>query len=293
MTVLVTGAFGYLGGWVCQLLRGNGHQTVELGSRIPELWHVAVEARPFDAVVHLAWYSSAGDGQPELQQRCLDDTRKLVRRVSEIPLVGQPKFVFPSTLSVYGENGLRVCRETDWTSPQCAYTRAKATAEWAVQCLLPEDSTIFRFGSLMGRGAPGGRTKTDLVVNAAASEAYYRGYCEVWSPEAYKPVIHVRDAAELVVRAVEEDGWGGVWNACDSGRWTAGWIADEAARIAGAEVRVVGDANGSARRSCVADTTKLCGMLAEVPLPFRTVGQAIREFADYVPTPADRNTPWR
>lgn len=292
MNVLVTGSTGFLGGWVVQALADKGCGVIGTRARKPDEWRTGMGCAGIEAVVHLAWYSSAGDGEPELQQRCLDDTRRLMRMFADAK-PPRPRFIFASTASVYGGNGLPAPRETDWTSPQCAYTRAKATAEWSAQCILPDNHTIFRFGSLMGRGAPGCRTKTDLVVNAFAADAYVRGVVEVWAHAAVKPVLHVRDAAELIARACTEDGWHGVWNAHDGERRTAGQIAERVCELAGATVREVPDANGAAARGHSApDTAKLRGNL-ESWWAFRKLEMAVREFAGYVPQPGDRNTPWR
>lgn len=290
MNVLVTGATGYLGQVLVPILRNAGHNVIPCGSQDRYKWMESVASHNVDVVVHLAWYASAGNASPAIQQQCLDNTHTLMRRIVQVSPV--PRMVFTSTLSIYGENGVTVSRESDWVSPQCHYTRAKAAAEWSVQCHMnPENITILRLGSLMGIGVR--RTKRDLVVNAFSIDGYRTGKIEVWSPESAKPVLHVQDAAEVVASACTCDGWQGTWNIHNGQDLTSGQIAGIASRITGAEVVTVGDPNGAARRSVRASVEKLRARTSPGGLlRFRTVEETVPEFEHYVPSDRDRTVPW-
>jgi nucleoside-diphosphate-sugar epimerase len=208
MNVLLTGATGFLGAWVAHCLRERGHETCQLDSHGRPargcVWSVPRFLADADAVVHLAWFSQAGRAYPTVHRYCLERFKEVVRQAS---WAAPPEclHVFASTASVYGDRGDLVCQEGFDLAPNCDYTRAKVEAEHHLRTWVPRNHCILRLGSLMGVGAPGGRTKTDVIVNAFASEGYQKRRIEVWNPDSYKPLLHVKDAAELVVRAVAGD----------------------------------------------------------------------------------------
>lgn len=277
--VLVTGANGYLGGWLVPLLRVAGHTVVTVGAR--ELINgnpIEIHADPFDACVHLAWYSSAGNSQLGLHQKCLDATKHVVETWRAYRPDGP--FVFASTCSVYGSEG-DLFEEDDDVNPQCDYTRCKAEAEQLVLGL--SGGCVLRLGSLFGVGAPGGRTKTELVVNAFASDAWSNGQIQCWNPDSYKPILHVRDAAEVCLDALR---WTGIVNAvytCPRAKE----IATTAAQTTGARVELQDDRPD--RRSQRVSNAKLLGLGRRT---FRTVAAAVEEFRDFRPVEGCRNQPW-
>lgn len=301
MNVLVTGANGYLGAVLVEELKATGHDLYLLDSHwrtLPDRTPLVVPGpltaflRRADAVVHLGWYSTAGDGQPELQRKCYENTMALGGLVR--PFTPRHcRIVFASSSSVYGHCGSRPLTEEDVPAPNCAYTQAKLAAEKVLVDELgdPDRVLTFRFGSLMGLGAPGGRTKTELVVNAFALAGWRRRPIAVWNPDDYKPVIHVRDAARLLRTAVETKGWSGTYNAGLLVK-KAGEIAATAAAMTGGEIIEVPDRNG--RRSCnlVSDRllTELPGRTAFLATA-KWIPYAIKELKDYLPKPTDWNDP--
>lgn len=289
MNVMLTGSRGYLGSHVFSALRKAGHNIVGMSGRNDADWGDMAMDDKIDTVIHLGWYSSAGDAHPMIHQLCMEQTHRLVQSVVSAEKRNPvrkptPWFVFASTASVYGSSDEKVFTEHDKPVGSCAYTRRKCEAERYIVAQLPWRHTILRFGSLMGKGIL--RTKTDVVVNALASEAYTMGKCRVWRPDDWKPVLHVRDAA-MVVRLVAEKNWRGVFNAA-SGCYRARDIAKMVELQTGCEVETVeGD---SPRRSCRVD----CSRLVERMGGHRTreVPEAIHEFEGFVPSSQDKNTPW-
>lgn len=293
MKVYLTGANGYLGGWLVEELLGAGHDLYAVSAR-GELVHGygedAERLAAADVVVHLGWYSVAGDAAPRLQDRSLAMTEGLVQHLDwldrTMPLMsGQTRrLIFASTASVYGHNPHHECSEAHPVKPLCAYTRAKVAAEDLIRKLIPRH-VIVRLGSLMGRGRT--RTKTDLLVNGCAVDGFVRRKIPMAHPDSYKPILHVRDAASLLRRLVEAPARCGTLNA-------AAWslpvadVATIAAAAAGAAVEVVPATcpERSIRLSCA----RLRSWFPD--LVFRCLRSAIEELADHVETPADRNTPW-
>lgn len=208
MNVLITGGNGYLGGWLFKELDDAGHTVYSVGSQRIDTWFQAMDTmETVDCVVHLAWYSKAGEGAKDIHADCLERTRELAIRVKH--RYSNCRIVFASTASVYGPcDGIP--SEEHSLNPNCDYTMGKVYGEYLLNEILGESRvSILRFGSLMGRGRT--RDKTDLVVNAFASDAYALGEIECWSPGAFKPIIHVRDAAWVTRKAVE-DRWSGIVN---------------------------------------------------------------------------------
>jgi nucleoside-diphosphate-sugar epimerase len=278
MPTLVTGADGYLGGWLLEVLKERGHGVLAFDSHERKLRGNG----PVDSVVHLGWYAVAGSEHAHLQSLCVEMTRRLLFAQQAVPC-----FVFASTASVYGDRDAGLCSEETQVSPNCAYTRAKVKAEELVRARGMDRHCILRFGSFMGLGAPGCRTRTDLAVNAFATEAWTTGRINVWNPLSWKPVIHVRDAAELVVDAIEQR-WVGTVNAAQCSM-PAMCTAISVAELTGASVEKVEDRSGP--RSCNLDCTKLAKLRGPHAV-YRSVLESVKELQGRRPAETDRNVPW-
>lgn len=293
MNVLITGANGYLGGWVVYELMRDGHRIVcedshgRVVSLAPVLSPTAFEIsdEPADVVIHLGWYARAGNGERTVQAECLRRTGELLSRVK-----GNPFIVFASSAAVYGNGGHHLFSECDLCLPTCAY---------GVNKLLAEDliargsyrSVVFRFGALMGKGLT--RTKTDTCVNAFAIGGYRDKRVVVWNPESWKPVLHVRDAADLIRMAVR-DMWKGTGHqlilnvAHESCK--ARYLAETVLSITGGEI--VEDGDRGDVRSCRLDCTRLNEYLPDWWEFSRNVGDTIKEFKGYEMREGDKSRGW-
>jgi nucleoside-diphosphate-sugar epimerase len=210
-----------------------------------------------DAIVHLGWYAIPGDGNPDEQGQSLYRTQNLLWIAADVP-----GFVFASTASVYG-SGLGFI-ESSPTFPGCRYTAAKVVAEEEVARTRGRNHLILRFGSFMGVGSAGGRTRTDLVVNAFASAGWSGRPIDVWDPESIKPIVDVRDAARVVVRGVEQSIQGimNVATECRRAMDLARTVVDVVRSdgdVSAPEIRVVPNESGRGVRS----TGMLCRRLKD------------------------------
>lgn len=270
MNVLLTGANGYLGQHTSIQLQQAGHFVLPT-NHDPNDWEEHLNSRAIDVVVHLSWLAKAGNGDPAGQRNSLRNTKRLLSAVDD----QECRIIFASTASVYGPSEA-MKKETDSLNPNCCYTRAKRLAEkWLAHSLPQEDVTVLRFGSLMGRGMT--KTRTDLVVNAFAQLGHSGRIVEVWNPEAWKPIIHVKDAAGIIREAVEGR-WEGVYNVasqCQQERLIANLVRLQT----GCEVRLK---KGDGQRSCRLDCVKLAQKLLAKGMPpviWRSIPEAVREFS--------------
>jgi nucleoside-diphosphate-sugar epimerase len=291
MRVLVTGANGYLGGHLTQKLREDKHSVNCQDSHRNSLWQendswFGIDA---NAIVHLAWYSSVGDAQRELHEECLERTKELVDRVTSSRKTPLPLFVFASTTSVYGHRPDYLLSEHDRVNPQCAYTECKVKAEDYIRQNLPDSHLILRLGSLMGVGASGYRTKTQVIVNAFSVDGYRRGVVRVWNPLDCKPVVHVRDASRMIAECVNE-GTRGTLNVAESCQRAID-IAGMVAKLTGARVEEMPvDPSGCGPRSINLGMWRTNHLFKWT---LRTIEETVPEFREYEESPTDKNTPWK
>jgi nucleoside-diphosphate-sugar epimerase len=69
----------------------------------------------------------------------------------------------------------------------------------AEQYLTNKKAIIFRLGTLFGVGDTYSRIRLDLVVNTLTVRAHQFGKLSVFGGEQFRPLLHVRDAAQAVV----------------------------------------------------------------------------------------------
>jgi nucleoside-diphosphate-sugar epimerase len=207
MNVLVVGGAGYVGGGVTDLLANSDHRV-----RIYDgLLYEEAFRKPGDFVYgdirdtqrlkpHLEWadavvWLAALVGDPacalnpevtvEINQDC-------VQWLSEN---FDGRIVFMSTCSVYGAQDKEL-DETSPTNPLSAYAVTKLKAE---KFLEDKNAIIFRLGTLFGVGDIFSRIRLDLVVNILTVRTYQSGKVTVFGGDQFRPLLHVRDAAQAIV----------------------------------------------------------------------------------------------
>ena len=105
------------------------------------------------------------------------------------------RIVFMSTCSVYGAQDIEL-DETSPTNPLSVYAATKLAAEAE---LADKNAIIFRLGTVFGVGDLYSRIRLDLVVNILVVRAFTTGKVRVFGGEQFRPLLHVKDAAEAVV----------------------------------------------------------------------------------------------
>lgn len=209
MKILVTGGAGYLGGALTDLLLD--HEVKVYDSLLYE--EACLKPVPFiygdirdrrklrsqlnwaDCVVWLG--ALVGDGacaiNPVLTKEVNQDS---VKWMSEN---FNGRIIFMSTCSVYGaRDGL--LDENSPTNPLSVYAQTKLEAE---SYLKDKDAIIFRLGTLFGLGDNYSRIRLDLVVNTLTARAISEGKLTVFGGEQYRPLLHVKDAAQAILDNLE------------------------------------------------------------------------------------------
>ena len=270
MKVVVTGAAGYIGAATVARLLDAGHTvagldclrfggTALLGSYLTGRFSLtrgdirdrALVARVFadaDAVVHLA--GIVGDpacaAEPDLA--CAVNLDAAVALHEAAGRAGVARFVFASTCSVYGHCAYPA-DEAAPLNPLSLYAQNKVDAETQLLGAVPGGmaTTVLRFATVYGL-AP--RMRFDLVVNTLVAHALTTGRVQVFTPAAWRPLIHVADVADAITSVVQAPAavvGSQVFNVGSADNWQLADVARLIAGICGPSVQVdispvVGDA---------------------------------------------------
>jgi dTDP-4-amino-4,6-dideoxygalactose transaminase/nucleoside-diphosphate-sugar epimerase len=225
MRVLVTGGGGYLGATVVETLLGLGHPVRVLdrfcfGRSVlsdlegnPALEVVDGDIRRLQelpdllddvqAVVHLAGLSNDPTCDLDADTAAdvnVESTLELARRALQM---GVRRFVFGSTCSVYGKGVFELLDEASPPSPVSTFAQTKLRAEQGLLKLRAGglEPVIARTASMFGVSR---RMRYDLAVNLMTGTAVREGRIIVRGGGGqWRPFVHVRDAAEALVRMVE------------------------------------------------------------------------------------------
>jgi nucleoside-diphosphate-sugar epimerase len=298
--ICVVGGAGFLGSILIELLLDEGHQVTILDallygdegirhlidrpglSLVPgDLRDITATVRAFrhaDAVVHLG--ALVGDPACNIDERLtLEINRDATAKAAAIARgLGIDRFVFASTCSVYGASG-DVLDEDSPLDPISVYARSKLESE---QLLLAQSGegfwpTVLRLGTLYGRSQ---RERFDLVVNLLTAQAVVTGEITVFGGSQWRPFVHVRDAADAVLRCLQApcSAVGGrVFNvgADDQNHTLAGIAEIIRSAVPGARVHVApATAEEADYRVCFARIRSAIGFA-----PRRTVADGVAEIA--------------
>ena len=222
MKVLLTGADGYIGVRMADVLLRRGHDVVGLDSgfhRSGWLYHstdqrpflvtedtrnvTADDLRGYDAVVHLAEVSNDPVGELNQEMTFNINHHGTVRLAQSAKKAGVERFVHMSSCSVYGASGDAPSRETDPTDPLTSYAICKVLAERDVSALADDSfsPTFMRNATAYGASP---RQRFDLVVNDLAASAFlYHEIRMASDGTPWRPFVHVLDIANAAACILE------------------------------------------------------------------------------------------
>ncbi|MGC9155958.1 MAG: GDP-mannose 4,6-dehydratase [Ferrimicrobium sp.] len=138
MRALVTGSHGFVGGWLCQHLSGEGDEVIELREGLNlcdrEALQTALTGVEIDVCYHLAALSHVGASWSDPQLYFYNNvvgTANLVAALAQLPRL--PRLLHVSSSEVYGrvaQDDLPI-KEVQSLHPVSPYAASKAAAEFA------------------------------------------------------------------------------------------------------------------------------------------------------------------
>jgi nucleoside-diphosphate-sugar epimerase len=158
------------------------------------------------AVIHLA--AVVGDPAGAKRPEQTIETNYLASQVisSACKMKGINRFIYASTCSVYGI-GKDVLDENAPLNPVSLYAKTKISSEKSILQLIDGDKggfapTIMRMSTLYGYSH---RMRFDLVVNTMTMTAYADKLIKVFGGDQWRPLLHVKDAADSYIKVLESD----------------------------------------------------------------------------------------
>jgi nucleoside-diphosphate-sugar epimerase len=221
--ILVTGAKGYIGSVLTDVLAARGYAVVGLDAGYYDECLIDAAPAPFpcivrdirdvepadlegiDAVVHLAGLSNdpLGELSPRLTEHInFDGTMRLATLARQ---AGVRRMVYASSQSMYGVANTSHELDEDDSEKNAitAYARTKWEAELALKQLATPEFTVvcFRPSTVFGASP---RLRCDIVFNSMVACAYTTGKIEIKSDGTpWRPVLHIRDACAAFVAGLE------------------------------------------------------------------------------------------
>lgn len=213
LKVLIVGGAGYIGGALTDILLKSKHEILVYDTLLYEESYLKEVPFVFGDIrnkkhlkEHLEWADTVvwlaalvGDGacaiNPEISTELNQD---MVKWLSEN---FDGRIIFMSTCSVYGEHDMVLDEEAP-TNPLSVYATTKLAAE---EYLTDKNAIIFRLGTIFGLGDSYARIRLDLVLNTLTTRAIIDGSFKVFGGEQWRPLLHVRDAAQAVADNIITD----------------------------------------------------------------------------------------
>ena len=260
LKVVITGASGFLGGYVLQILSSQKNVEVIPVTRrnIADWCSVSdyAQSPEGDVLIHLAEDNDrtqvARSGEV-YEESALNTLTALLEK-------GYRRVVYASSSVLYGDAGVHAHRSNDPIESTDAYTRIKRKSELAVLKL--PGGIVVRLANIYG---PGMSNKN--VMSAILPQIPGEGALKVMYTNPIRDFIWVEDAAEcimaLALDGFKERGESRLFNVGTGVGTSIGSLAEMALGIAGQPNRVVHAQYASDRPSSLildfSDTTSACG----------------------------------
>ncbi|MFH1914188.1 MAG: SDR family oxidoreductase [Pseudomonadota bacterium] len=224
-TFLITGAGGYIGTALCDLLLEKGHKVIGLdryffGENLlkettdnPNYTLIKHDIRfvepsifdGVDGVCDLAALSNdpCGDLDPALTRAINFDGRARISRLAKE--AGVPRYVLASSCSVYGAGTGKASTEETKPNPLTVYAECNVNAEKTAFALCDETYcvTALRLATVYGLSK---RMRFDLAVNIMTYHAFSKNEIQITGGgEQWRPFVHVKDAARAFASVLESE----------------------------------------------------------------------------------------
>jgi len=225
MRVLVTGAGGYIGTVLTEMLGNKGHSIVAIdrflfGDTLSGLNNVTIvkgdirtyERRELekilndvDAVIDLAALSNDPSGELNPVNTISVNHLGRFRIASLAKQAGVQKYILPSSCSIYGFNDEYV-DEKSKPNPLTTYAKANLMIEEDSLALNSErfSVTVFRLATVYGLSPR--RMRFDLVVNDIVGQIFTKGLTNLTTGGTqWRPFVHVKDACRALAMGLDSN----------------------------------------------------------------------------------------
>ena len=250
-SVLVLGASGFFGGWICRELEANGFQVIratrsEGGDLLdPEGLRRLIGAERPDAIVNAAGMTSPARALAD-PAGCFEVNTGGVFNLLETIRLDSPDshLVALSSAAIYsGEPPFDESSDTAGGTPYAASKLAMEIlcGQYAREPELPV--TALRCFNLTGPGEPASQATSEFT--RAAIEAGPDGRAEVRfvEPSTARDFTYIRDAARAVRLVIEREA-GGIFNLCSGEATSLTGLARIIGSLAGVELTLRGSGSG-------------------------------------------------
>ena len=277
VTVVVTGAAGFLGAHLVRALAARGHRVAGIDRRpgVPPEAAVTLTAelsgpatvvddllREADGVVHLAGRPGVRDTGADAELARRRDNVEAGRRVLETVPLAAPLVVVSSS-AVYGGSRGAPCAETDRLRPLGGYARSKVALERLTARRVSRGGlvAVARPFTVAGEGQ-----RPDMAIARWLRAVRHElPLVLLGGPDRTRDVTDVRDVTEGLLRMLER----GVRATINLGTGQGHRLGDLAAAVCEAvghdPGRVVLPAGGAEPGDTLADTTRCARLLGFVP----------------------------
>lgn len=213
--ILVTGSSGYIGTTLCPRLADMGYVVLGVdtgyyaGAGVGEnrgitvisqdIRNLKVELSEIDTVIHLAALSNDPLCRLREQLTYRINHQATIDLAVRAKKSGVKRFIFSSTVSVYGNCKAGIVTEKTPPRPISAYGRSKHMAETDLAKLadtgfwvgIMRNPTVYGYSPVF---------RDDLVINNFVTEAVLTGKIKVHSDGTpWRPVIDVRDLSDCII----------------------------------------------------------------------------------------------
>lgn len=241
-TYIVTGGAGFIGSHIARYLVDQGHQVtvvdnlstgrtanIPAGAEFIEMdladksAYGQLEKIPAEAVFHLAAQSS---GEASFADPEYDFQSHVVSTFHLLNLCrakGIKRFLYASSMSVYGDPEELPAREDDTVQPKSFYGAGKAAAENYVRLFerLGLETTIFRFFNVYGPGQNldnmrQGMASIYLAFMLRGEPVYVKG-----AKERFRDFLYIDDLVAAWMQACDSEvAYGKTYNLCSGAKTT-------------------------------------------------------------------------
>jgi len=225
MRVLVTGAGGYIGTVLTEMLDNNGHSIVAIdrflfGDTLSGLDNITIinaDIRAYsrtnlekllnkvDAVIDLAAISNDPSGELNPINTISVNHLGRFRIASLAKQAGVQKYILPSSCSIYGFNDEYV-DEKSKPNPLTTYAKANLMIEEDSLALNSADFNVIVFRLATVYGLSPRRMRFDLVVNDIVGQIFTKGFTNLTTGGTqWRPFVHVRDVSRALAMGLESN----------------------------------------------------------------------------------------